>query len=164
MKEKIVLFTDGGSRGNPGLAGAGVVVTQGGRILKKLSKPLGVMTNNEAEYHAVLFGLEALKKIFGKGKIKNFDVEIKLDSDLVASQLRGEYQIKEERLFPLFIKIWNLGVANFPQLTFTHIPREQNKTADELANEAMDEAVRTRGAPSLFSPEPPLPEDISDSD
>jgi ribonuclease HI len=151
MKEKITLFTDGGSRGNPGPSGAGVIISQGsGRILKKLSRSLGVMTNNEAEYQAVLFGLSALKKIFGKGKIKNLDVEIKLDSDLVASQLRGEYRIKEERLFPLFIKIWNLRVANFPQLTFTHIPREQNKLADELANEAMDEAARTQGAPSLF--------------
>jgi ribonuclease HI len=151
MKEKIILFTDGGSRGNPGPAGAGVVISQGsGRILKKLSRSLGVMTNNEAEYQAALFGLSALKKIFGKGKIKNLDVEIKLDSDLVASQLRGEYRIKEERLFPLFIKIWNLRVANFPQLTFTHIPREQNKLADELANEAMDEAAQKQDVPSLF--------------
>ena len=65
---------------------------------------------------------------------------MKMDSELVARQLSGKYQIKEESLFPLFIKIWNMKVADFPEISFTHIPREKNKEADRLANEAMDSA------------------------
>ena len=65
---------------------------------------------------------------------------MKMDSELVARQLSGKYQIKEESLFPLFIKIWNMKVADFPEISFIHIPREKNKEADRLANEAMDSA------------------------
>lgn len=137
--EKVILYTDGGSRGNPGIAGAGVaVVSATGQILKTDSKPLGQMTNNEAEYQAVIFGLETLKKIFGKEKTKNLQIEVRLDSELVCRQLSGIYQTKEEHLWPLFMKIWNARVADFPQLAFTHVPREDNALADRMANEAMD--------------------------
>lgn len=137
--EKIILYTDGGSRGNPGVAGAGAaVVGAGGQILKTASWPLGRMTNNEAEYHAVILGLETLKKLFGKEKTKSLQVEVRLDSELVKKQLSGEYQTKEEHLWPLFMKVWNTRVADFPHLSFTHIPREDNALADKMANEAMD--------------------------
>src|SRR3990167_5950889 len=136
--EKVILYTDGGSRGNPGIAGAGVaVVSAAGQILKTASKPLGQLTNNEAEYEAVILGLETLKKHFGKNKTKNLNVEVRLDSELVCRQLGGEYQTKEKHLWPLFMKIWNKRVVDFPHLTFTHIPREKNALADKLANEAM---------------------------
>ncbi len=144
MKDKIIIYTDAGSRGNPGIAGAGVVIQDGaGQIVKKIAKPLGVMTNNEAEYRAVIEGLQAAKRIFGKGKMKNAIIEVRADSELVVSQLKGEYQIKEEKLFPLFIKIWNLQVKDLPKVVFTYIPREQNRLADQLANQAMDEAGST---------------------
>ena len=137
--QKVILFTDGGSRGNPGVAGAGaVVVDEAGKVLREASKPLGKMTNNEAEYQAVILGLETLKKVFGKDKLANLEVEIKLDSELVCRQLSGIYQTKEEHLWPLFMKIWNLRVVEFPHLSFRHIPREENKLADKMANEAMD--------------------------
>ena len=137
--EKIVIYTDGGARGNPGPAGVGVVITDESRnILKKISKPLGTKTNNWAEYEAIIFALQALKKIFGKEKVRGFDIEVRTDSEFVVKQLRGEYQIKEETLFPQFIKIWNMRITDFPQITFTHVPRAQNKEADLLANEAMD--------------------------
>ena len=139
MQEKVILYTDGGSRGNPGIAGAGVaIVSAAGQILKTASKSLGHMTNNEAEYHAVIFGLETLKKTFGKEKVKDLNIEVRLDSELVKKQLSGEYQTKEEHLWPLFMKIWNKRVADFPHLTFIHIPREDNALADKMANEAMD--------------------------
>lgn len=134
------MHTDGGSRGNPGPAGAGVFIyNDRGEIIRRAHLFLGVMTNNEAEYQAVILGLETLRKVFGKEKIKNLDIAIKLDSELVCRQLRGEYQVKEEKLVPLFMKIWNARVADFPHLTFDHIPREKNAEADKLANQAMDE-------------------------
>lgn len=150
-KGKIVLYTDGGSRGNPGIAGAGVVIKDyNGTTIKKVAKPLGVVTNNEAEYQAIILGLETLKRIYGSGKIKNYNIEIRSDSELVVSQLRGEYQIKEEKLMPLFIKIWNLQVKDLPKIAFTHIPREQNSEADALANEAMDQGKSAPDGPTLF--------------
>lgn len=136
--EKITIYTDGGSRGNPGLSGIGVVIVGvNGKVLKEVSKFLGKHTNNFAEYEAVVEGLQALKKTLGKS-LKDFDIEVKLDSQLVARQLSGEYQIKEESLFPQFIKIHNMQVKDFPKIKFTYIPREKNKEADRLANEAMD--------------------------
>lgn len=136
---KIILYTDGGARGNPGIAGAGAVVTdENGRVLKTATKALGVTTNNEAEYQAVILGLETVKKMFSRNKIKTLEVLVKLDSELVCRQLSGQYQTKEPHLWPLFMKIWNARVADFPHLAFTHIPRGENSLADKLANEAMD--------------------------
>ena len=141
--EKVILYTDGGARGNPGPAGIGVVVTNvSGEVLQTANKFIGETTNNEAEYQAVILGLETLKKFLGKEKIKNTEVELKLDSELVAKQLRGEYQTREERLWPYFMNIWNARVADFSHLTITHIPREENSAADKLANEAMDFATQ----------------------
>lgn len=144
--EKIILQTDGGSRGNPGPAGAGaVILDEKGKVLKEISAFLGTVTNNEAEYRAIILGLEILKKLFGKEKIKNLEIEARLDSELVCRQLNGEYQIKEEKLMPLFIQVWNLRVADFKKLRFVHIPREQNAVADRLANEAMDLEAKKQG-------------------
>ena len=138
--ERFIIYTDGGSRGNPGVAGAGAVVTDHtGAVLREAHRALGTMTNNEAEYEAVILGLETIKKAVGKGRAGAAEIEIKLDSELVAKQLAGKFQIKEKTLQPLFMKIWNARVATFPHLTFTHIPREKNRRADKLANQAMDE-------------------------
>lgn len=138
--EKIIMYTDGGSRGNPGLAGAGAFVcNEKGELVRKAHLFLGTVTNNEAEYQAVILGLETLKKVFGKDKVKDLPIEIRMDSELICKQLRGEYQVKEEKLVPLFMKIWNARVADFHHLSFVHIPREQNAEADKLANQAMDE-------------------------
>ncbi|MBU1179002.1 ribonuclease HI family protein [Patescibacteria group bacterium] len=143
-KDKLIIYTDGGSRGNPGPAGVGVAIcNEKGRTLRlssgqaKYSKAIGVRTNNEAEYEAVIFAMQKIKQVFGKEKAKNFDIEIRMDSELVARQLRGEYKILEEKLFPLFIKIWNLRM-DFGPMVFKEIPRGENKEADALANEAMD--------------------------
>ena len=136
--EKIIIYTDGGSRGNPGPAGMGVVIAdKKGKMMKEYSGFLGVKTNNEAEYEAVIFGLKKIKALLGKEKIKNTEIEFRLDSQLIARQLNGEYKIEEERLLPLFIKIWNLKI-DFGPIKFSEIPREQNKEADRLTNEAMD--------------------------
>ncbi|MCK6462601.1 MAG: ribonuclease HI family protein [Candidatus Pacebacteria bacterium] len=152
-KEKIIVYTDGGSRGNPGPAGIGVAITdEKGNLIKGYSNFLGVKTNNEAEYEAVVFALQKLKALFGKEKVKQMEIEFKMDSQLIARQLNGQYRIEEEKLFPLFIKIWNLRM-DFGPIKFTEIPREQNKEADRLANEAMDEGEipnSKRQNPKLF--------------
>ena len=147
MFKKIIINTDGGSRGNPGIAGAGAVISdEEGTVIKKVCRPLGIMTNNEAEYQAVILGIETAKKTFGKEKLADMEVEMRMDSELVCRQLRGEYQIKEEKLHPLFIKIWNMRVADFPKISFNHVRREQNKLADIMANEAMDNSPESCGS------------------
>lgn len=136
---KIIIYTDGGARGNPGIAGAGTVIkNEKEEILKNVSKALGTKTNNEAEYEAVILGLTSLKHLLGADKLKNIEIEIRMDSQLVCKQLKGEYKIKEEKLFPYFIKVWNMRVKTIPHISFTYIPREKNKEADALANIAMD--------------------------
>ena len=138
MREKIIIFTDGGARGNPGPAGAGAVIFDAhGNEVKAVSKFLGKRTNNWAEYEAVILGLETAQKLFG-AKMSEMGVEVKLDSQLVQRQLKGEYRVKEPTLFEQYIRIHNLIVKYFPRIKFTHIPREENARADELANEAMD--------------------------
>lgn len=138
--EKIIVYTDGGARGNPGPAGIGVSIQDAdGNVLQELSESIGNGTNNFAEYMGVARALQALVKRFGK-KTKEMEFELRMDSELVKKQLNYEYQIKDPGLIPLFVEIHNLRVANFPHLTLTHVPREKNKDADRLANEAMDAA------------------------
>lgn len=138
MLTKIIVYTDGGARGNPGPAAIGVVIKDvSGRVIKSYGEAIGEATNNEAEYRAVIFALAKLKALVGKKKIAGLLIEVNLDSELVAKQLNGEYKIEEERLFPLFIKIWNLKM-DFGEVRFRHVPREKNKEADRLVNEALD--------------------------
>lgn len=134
--EKIILYTDGGSRGNPGPAAAGVVICNGkNQTIKEYSQYLGDnLTNNQAEYEAVIFGLNKIKLIFGKKKAKNLEIELRTDSEFLVSQLNGQYKILDLKIQPLFIKIWNLKM-DFKKIKFNHIPREKNKEADFLANQ-----------------------------
>lgn len=137
-EEKIIVYTDGGSRGNPGPSGIGVVIANGrGKAIKKYSRVIGNRTNNEAEYEAVIFALQKIKHLFGKQKARDLNIEVLMDSELVARQLGGKYKIIEEKLFPLFIKVWNLRM-DLRKISFGEIPREKNKEADRLANEAMN--------------------------
>lgn len=134
-----IIYTDGGARGNPGPAGAGAYITDGeGKMLAQVSKFLGHATNNFAEYEAVVIGLEAVKKLVPEKQRKTARLEVRMDSELIQRQLTRVYQIKEETLFGQFIKVHNMMVKDFPHITFTHIPREKNREADRLANEAMD--------------------------
>ncbi len=136
--ETITIFTDGGSRGNPGPAAIGVYIADSkGAVVAEVAETIGNATNNFAEYQAVMRGLQHAKQIYGK-KTKDMQFELKLDSELVKKQLNGEYQIKEPGLVPHFIEIHNLRVSSFPNLTLIHVPREQNKEADRLVNEALD--------------------------
>ena len=107
--KKIIIYTDGGSRGNPGPGAVGVVFcNEKGEIFKKYSQYLGEnFTNNEAEYQAVIFALKKFKSLFGKKLAKNSEIELRSDSELLIKQLRGEYKILEPKIQPLFIAVWN---------------------------------------------------------
>ncbi len=137
--KKIIIYTDGGSRGNPGKAAIGVVyVDENGQIIKKFGEYLGDhLTNNEAEYGAVIFALKKFKAVFGKEAAKTTELEIRSDSELLVNQMSGNYKIENERIQKFFLEIWNLMV-DFADVTYTAIPREQNKEADKMVNEALD--------------------------
>lgn len=137
MQQQVEIFTDGGSRGNPGPAGIGVVISLNGEK-NKYSKFIGEKkTNNQAEYAALIFALEKTKKLVGKKKAKKAALKCYSDSELMVKQLNHQYKLKEENVQKNFIKIWNL-VLDFSEVSFNYIPREKNKMADELANKAMD--------------------------
>ena len=141
---KIIIYTDGGSRGNPGPSAVGILFcNEKGEVFKRYSEVLGEATNNEAEYQAVIFALEKFKALFGKKLAKSTDIELKSDSELLVNQLNGEYKILEPDLQPLFLKVWNLKL-DFKKIKFSLIPREKNKEADRLVNEALDNQGRSQ--------------------
>ena len=91
-----MVYVDGGSRGNPGPAAVGVVIENTKkRVIKKYSKRIGECTNNEAEYEAVIFALQKIKQLFGKNKAKTLNIEMRMDSELVCRQLKGQYKVLE---------------------------------------------------------------------
>ena len=135
---KLITFTDGGSRGNPGPAAGGVVIKNDkGEVVLKTSKYLGETTNNVAEYEALILALQKARGIFKTQKINNKNLECYLDSELVVKQLNHEYKIKDEGMQKLFITVWNLTL-DFDDVKFIHIPREKNKLADEMVNRELD--------------------------
>jgi ribonuclease HI len=130
------VFTDGAARGNPGPAGLGVVIEdEHGMRLRGLHRWLGVATNNEAEYHALIEGLKAV------AEWKPDRLEIYLDSKLVVEQVNGRWKVKEARLQALQTKAKEL-LAGFPEVEIRHVERERNKAADALANQAIDAQVK----------------------
>lgn len=136
--KKFIIHTDGGSRGNPGPAAIGVVISnKKGEIMKEYSQYLGKATNNEAEYQAVIFALKKIKALFGKRAAKTLEIEINSDSEFLVKQINGEYKVLDQKIQPLFLKIWNERL-DFGVIKFRHIPREENKEADLLANKALD--------------------------
>ncbi len=132
----IVVHTDGGARGNPGPSGIGVSITSDtGVVLSDVSEYIGEGTNNAAEYTAVKRACLELERILENPK--ESEINFFLDSQLVERQLNGIYKIKEPTLKKLAAEVQQLRTL-FGKTTFTYIPREKNKRADELANEAMD--------------------------
>ena len=135
---KIVIHTDGGARGNPGPAGVGVVIADGeGKKLAEVSEYIGETTNNVAEYEALIRGLEKAKKLFGE-KLREMEIEARMDSELVVRQLQGLYKVKDVGLKEQFAKVASLRLEDVPNISFTHVRREKNAHADELVNEAID--------------------------
>lgn len=136
--KKIIIYTDGGSRGNPGPAAIGVIFcNEKNQVIKKYSEHLGPATNNEAEYQAVIFALKKFKALFSKKLALQTEIELRADSELLIRQLNGDYKILDEKIQPLFLEIWNLKF-DFKKIKFKLISREKNKEADKLVNENLD--------------------------
>lgn len=131
-KARVVkVYCDGGSRGNPGPAASGVVVTDGrDRVLAEFCQYLGIATNNFAEYQAVVLALQKL------AELKITQADFYLDSELVVRQLNGVYRIKHDGLKPLYHQIQELKTGK--QFTFTHVLRADNKLADAQVNKCLD--------------------------
>ena len=133
--EKIIIYTDGGSRGNPGHAGIGIVIND-----KKYSEYIGIKTNNQAEYMALIFALKKVKKIYGKDVV-NYIIDIYMDSELIVKQMNNEYKVNEN-LALLYLEVHNLIIELKINVTFRHVLREKNKIADSLVNSALDEKLK----------------------
>jgi ribonuclease HI len=150
--KNLIMFCDGGSRGNPGIAGFGFQIResesdfdlknkdpekdkQNSKIILEASKFLGNTTNNQAEWQGLAYGLQTILENFGKSKVKVY-----LDSQLVVRQIQGLYKVKKPELKPWFEKTKNIQ-QEIGSVEFFDIRREFNKEADKLANEAMDKEV-----------------------
>jgi ribonuclease HI len=132
---KITFFTDGGARGNPGPAAAGAYSPE----LGEYKRYLGVATNNQAEYMAIILALEAAHT-YQQQHVELQTIQFFMDSELAVKQLNREYKVKDPQLQKLFVQVWN-AMQSFKAVTFTHVRRERNKEADRLVNEAIDEEL-----------------------
>lgn len=133
---RLILRTDGASRGNPGAAAAGIVIErEDGEVLMSLGKYLGEMPNNQAEYRALILGLRTVAEMCPAA------VSVYMDSELVVRQMTGVYQVRDAVLQQLYQEARTL-VRSLPQVTFTHVRRAQNAAADHLANQALNSRQR----------------------
>jgi ribonuclease HI len=129
---KVIVHVDGGARGNPGPAAIGVVISSPeGEVLDELGEPIGVATNNVAEYRGLLKGLERARSLGAT------EVEIVNDSELVARQLTGAYKVKHPSMRPLYAEAIS-ALSGFDTWRIRTVPRAENARADELVNTALD--------------------------
>jgi ribonuclease HI len=141
LKKTLRLRTDGASRGNPGPASVGVVIEDDqGMRLRGFHRKIGIATNNEAEYQALIDGLEAVSEW------KPDRLEIYLDSKLIVEQIKGGYRVKDVKLLPLHRRAKEL-LGGFAEVDIAYNERERNKGADALANLALDEHKKKGSAP-----------------
>ncbi len=136
--DELILYSDGGARGNPGDAAVGIVITKSdGTIMYQFKKYIGEKTSNQAEYRALIKGLELAKR-YGARKLTSV-----MDSELVVKQMKGEYRVRNPQLKLLFQKVRTLE-QGFDSVMYRHVPRDHDKIqiADQLVNEALDEKVK----------------------
>lgn len=143
--DECTIHTDGGARGNPGPAAFAFILERTGLPVVEGKGFLGEATNNVAEYTALIRALEKARDLSLRR------VHIKSDSDLMVQQMKGSYKVKNEGLRPLYEKAQGL-LSHFDEVTFRHIPREENKRADRLYNQAMDEALGKKPKAKTSSP------------
>ncbi|HBR80236.1 MAG: Ribonuclease H [Candidatus Uhrbacteria bacterium GW2011_GWE2_45_35] len=138
MFKSVRIYTDGGARGNPGPAGSGAVIKSLDKGVEEtvstVKKFFPHATNNQAEYDAIIIGLEEAKRLGAE------EVELVMDSELAVKQIRGEYRVKNPELAKKFLEVYNLSQA-FKKFNARHIFREKNKEADALVNEVIDENI-----------------------
>lgn len=135
-RKRLFIYTDGACRGNPGEGGIGVIIKdEEGNIIKRISRYIGKTTNNAAEYTALLSALKAIKDY-------NPDyIKIHSDSELLVNQMGGRYSVKNLTLYKLYSKAVDL-INKYPMVEFQYIPRDENKEADSLANNALDRRLK----------------------
>ena len=131
--KKIIIYTDGGARGNPGPAALGVVI--GDSFMH--GEYIGETTNNIAEYSALIYALKHVKKATGIEDLKTTSLEVRMDSELIVKQMKGEYKVKNEGLRELFSEVQKL-IPHYHSVLFVYIRREKNKEADAMVNKALD--------------------------
>jgi ribonuclease HI len=137
LEAEATLFADGGSRGNPGPAASGAVLLDAsGQLVEEVAAYLGIATNNVAEWTALVLGLEAA---FKRGIAR---LAVRLDSELVVKQLRGEYRVKKAELQPLHRRALAL-LRHFERVDVRHVPRKENALADDLVNRILDLQAKT---------------------
>lgn len=128
---KVVIYSDGVSRNNPGPAAIGATIKdEQGRLLATISRSIGRATNNQAEYRAVIAALEKAIKLGAR------QIDLNLDSELIVRQVTGRYRVKNEALKPLFGRVKEL-LGSLESFSIRHVPRRQNQEADRLANSAL---------------------------
>lgn len=134
--QNLILYTDGGARGNPGPAALGYVINdEKGETLVEHGEYLGVMTNNQAEYHALLAGVRKARALGAKR------LEVRMDSELIVKQMKGEYRVKDKELAKLYLQVHN-ELVHFSKVAFVHVRREKNTEADRMVNEALDRHLK----------------------
>lgn len=137
-KDAATIFTDGGSRGNPGPSAAGYVIFDSSQqVVAEGGEYLGITTNNQAEYHGVRLGLERARELGYR------QIELRIDSMLVVNQMKGSYKIKNRELWPIHERIREL-MTYFDRVTFHHVQREFNKLADGMVNKTLDAQSREK--------------------
>jgi ribonuclease HI len=135
LTRRVLVWSDGAARGNPGPAGAGAVLTDPeGRVLERRGRFLGHQTNNYAEYQGLLLGLEAARQLGAR------EVGVRADSELLVRQLEGKYKVRNAGLKPLHEQAVKL-LRSFERFDLKHVPREENSLADEMSNRAIDEQM-----------------------
>lgn len=128
----MMVYADGGSRGNPGPSAIGVeVLDDSGKVLRQISEAIGRATNNQAEYRALIAGLEAAASLGAQ------EVVVRLDSQLLVRQVQGLYRVQSPGLQPLYQRVVALR-TRFSRFSIEHVPREENRRADALVNRALD--------------------------
>jgi ribonuclease HI len=135
VNQDLIIYCDGASRGNPGPAAYGIVITTAtGQEIVAEGRALGIATNNQAEYAALARALELA------AQLRPRRVEVRLDSELLVRQMNGQYRVRSAHLAPLYARVQEL-VRKLPEVRFVHVPRMLNARADKLANAALDEAA-----------------------
>lgn len=133
---KFTIQTDGGARGNPGPAGIGVVILdEAGKVLEEHAEYIGVTTNNQAEYRAVILGLERTIALGANA------ADVVTDSEFLVRQMTGKYKVKHPEIAKRFLEVKNLEAKLGGRVKYRHVRRELNKHADRLSNEGMDKGM-----------------------
>jgi len=131
---EVVIYTDGGARGNPGPAAAGIVIVENGRTIAQFGKYLGdALTNNVAEYEALILAITDAKRL----ELIDRHIEFRMDSELIVKQMQGLYKVKDKKMKEQHAKVREL-LLEFQHVHFKHIPREENSEADALVNDALN--------------------------